>query len=115
MDNALSGYADLELNTPPFDLKNISEFRCASSKGFEQYEVAGVDTAGHAFYVHHSAGGTAASGADSYLDHCYKSDGVLVKSIKLVGRSSEPQEGSCAFDENFPTSPESSYSFEVKL
>lgn len=110
-----SGYADPELNVPPFELKDISKFRCASKKGFQQYEVAGVDTTGHAFYVHHSTGGMAASGADSYLDHCYMRDRVVIKSVKLVGRSSEPQEGSCAFDENFPESPESSYSFGTKF
>ncbi|MBY0294339.1 hypothetical protein K2Q08_03345 [Patescibacteria group bacterium] len=115
MDSVEGGYAEPELNVPPFELKDISKFRCASKKGFEQYEIAGIDTTGHAFYVHHSAGGMAASGADSYLDHCYMRDGVLVKSVKLIGRSSEPQEGSCAFDESFPTDPESSYSFGAKF
>lgn len=115
MNSVEGGYADPELNVPPFELKDISKFRCASSKGFQQYEVAGIDAAGHTFYVHHSAGGVVASGADSYLDHCYMRDGVLVKSIKLIGRSSEPQEGSCAFDENLPKDPESSYSFGAKF
>ncbi len=109
MSIAKSGYADPELNISPFELHNVSHFRCASKKGFEQYEISGVDNSGHSFYVHHAGGGMAASGADSYLDHCYKKDGVVMKSVKFVGRNGSPQQGSCAFDKDFSVDPESSY------
>ncbi len=106
-----SGYADPDMNLPPFELKDVTQFRCTSSKGFEQYEIAGTDRGGHSFYVQHASGGTAASGADGYLDHCYKRDGVIIQSVKIVGRAGASEPGSCVFDDRLPENADSRYDF----
>jgi hypothetical protein len=104
-----SGYSGFAL--PSFAFAKIDHFRCASQKGFDQYEASGIDNNGRTFYLHHAGGGMAASGADTYLDACYQQDGTVVQSIKLVGRDTEPQSGSCAWTSGFPAAPVSEYEY----
>jgi glycopeptide antibiotics resistance protein len=105
------GYANPSFNVPEFELKDVTHFRCASARGFEQYEIAGTDRAGHTFYVHHASGGVAASGADSYIDHCSVRDDVIVMSTKSIGRSGMSEPGTCVFTEGFPRDADSIYVF----
>ncbi len=106
-----NGYADPSFRLPDFEMKDVTHFRCASARGFEQYEITGTDTAGHTFYVHHASGGVAASGADTYLDHCAMRDGVIIMSTKTVGRSGTSEPGTCVFTEDFPRDTDSIYVF----
>ena len=105
-----NGYANSAYNLPPFEFSGISHFKCASSKGFSQYEIEGMDTAGNSFYVHRIAGGVAASGADTYFDYCYMQNGVLISSEKLIGRTTR-SEGTCAYLDNYPPDSLSSYEY----
>ncbi len=110
MEQVQHGYADSSQNLPTFKLSDISEFRCASSKGFSQYEIAGIDTGGNSFYVHRIVGGLASSGADTYFDYCYIQNGTLITSEKLVGKTTKT-EGTCTYLENYPPDPLSSYEY----
>lgn len=110
MEQAQNGYADSSQNLPTFRLSDISKFRCASSKGFSQYEIAGIDTGGNSFYVHRIAGGLASSGADMYFDYCYIQNGTLITSEKLVGKTTKT-EGTCTYLKNYPPDPLSSYEY----
>ena len=112
MNAVSSGYAD-GFKIPAFNFSDISSFRCASQVGFNQYEISGIDKSGHSFYLHKDEGGMASSGADGYYDFCYKVDGVVVKSDKIVGRGSH-QEGTCIWTLDFPSNLTSMYKYRNK-
>jgi hypothetical protein len=108
-----SGTANTDSVFPSFELSHVTEFRCASQIAFDQYEVRGIDTAGHAFYVHNSAGGMAASGGDGHYDYCYNSDNVMIASDRYIGRNGPHQPSVCTWEEGFPDAPRSTYSYHI--
>lgn len=110
VEETKSGYADPVYNIPSFSMDQVIRFRCASQKGFSQYEITATDTDGHLFYIHRASGGMAASGADTYFDHCYKKDGKLLRSSKLTGRTTLAT-GTCAYIESFPENPTSNFEY----
>lgn len=105
--------ANPELIPNPFTYAkaNIAHFRCAAGVGFSQYEMSGIDDAGHAFYIHSSAGGMAASGADSLLDFCYVKDGAVVTQLRISGRAGNRSEGRCSYDPDFLKDAQSQYEY----
>jgi hypothetical protein len=105
------GYAD-GFHIPSFNLSDISYFRCASSTGFDQYEISGTDIEGHSFYIHKDEGGMAPSGADGVYNLCYKKDNVVIRNDKLVGRESIKEVGTCFWTNNFPSIPTSTYKYK---
>jgi len=108
-----TGYAD-GFRIPPFRFEDISYFRCASELGFNQYEINGKDKEGNTFYIHKDEGGMAPSGSDGIYNLCYKKNGLIIKSEKLIGRESIKEEGVCDWTLGFPQNPSSIYMYDSK-
>jgi hypothetical protein len=110
----INGFYVDDFHIPAFNLSDISYFRCASQKGFNQYEISGIDKEGHSFYIHKDQGGMASSGSDSVYNFCYKKDDIVMVNLnyKRNGRESIKQEGTCYWTDNFPSNPVSIYKYK---
>ncbi len=112
MDRVNSGYSD-GFRIPEFNFSDITYFRCASTIGFNQYEITGRDKNGQSFYIHKDEGGMAASGADSIYNFCYKQNDIIIRNEKLYGREPTREAGTCFWTNDFPSEPTSTYEYNA--
>lgn len=110
LETSKIGYAN-GFQIPPFNLKDVTHFKCASKIGFGQYEIEARGKSGRSFFIHKQEGGMAASGADSISNLCFKQDGEILVSEKIVGREGVRSPGSCDWETDYPLNAESIFEY----
>lgn len=99
------------LTVPDFSFDSVHSVKCATAPGMITFTIAGTDSSGKTFRIYETAGGRAASGADSVLDYCYLKDGQVASQIRITGREGKHSAGTCTYDASVVSNPTYSYTY----
>lgn len=99
------------LTVPDFSFDSVGSVKCVTAPGMITFTIAGTDSLGKTFRIYETAGGRAASGADSILDYCYLKDGEMVSQVRVTGREGKHSTGTCSYDASAVPNPAYSYTY----